>query len=111
VPPGEVVCSAPAGAPILCPDESGVYSPDACDLIEPFDNPPGSVACDAIDMWTGQGLCAEWWQRETTRDRALGILFWAELAKGYELERLDRQEVERLNGSFRTLGSSRGATD
>jgi hypothetical protein len=35
--------------------------------------------------------------RDTTRrDRALGILIWAELEKGYELERLGRQEVERL---------------
>jgi hypothetical protein len=41
--------TGPAGAFSLCPDnKTGEYTPDACDLIWPFEPDPDRIECDLV---------------------------------------------------------------
>jgi hypothetical protein len=60
--------AGPAYAPILCPDpDMGVYGPEHCDLIEPFERHPLTIECEIFDLFAaGQAdpVCADYWARE-----------------------------------------------
>jgi hypothetical protein len=65
----------PAGAVTLCPDETGAYTPDACDFILPIEPNPHAVECGFIAEWLwmterkGNPVCMEYFAREAARDR------------------------------------------
>jgi hypothetical protein len=40
-----------AGAVMLCQDDSGTYTPDACDLILPIDPNQRAIDCDFVTEW------------------------------------------------------------
>jgi hypothetical protein len=70
--------AGPAAAPVLCPDETGTYTPDACDLILPIEANPQAVDCDiyAYVRWleTRQGdnpVCVAYWEREAAAEARL----------------------------------------
>jgi hypothetical protein len=71
--------SAPAAAPVLCPDATGTYTPDACDLILPIEPNPRAVDCDLIEyvrwLTTKQSdapaVCVEYWEREAEKEARL----------------------------------------
>jgi hypothetical protein len=80
--------SSPAGALILCPDDAGEYTPDACDLILPVDPTQREHECDAADWarWftddEGQDpKCSAYWDQELAVDKWLA----------HELERQGRR--------------------
>jgi hypothetical protein len=65
-----VLWASPAGAPVVCPDETGEYTPDACDLIEPFDPLQERHMCDIIDLMSGRldQICIAYWRWEAETD-------------------------------------------
>jgi hypothetical protein len=58
----------PAVALLLCPDpETGVYGPEHCDLLAPFDPNQDRVTCELIDLFAPEQAdpaCADYWARE-----------------------------------------------
>jgi hypothetical protein len=56
--------TGPAGAPVFCPDESGEYSPEHCDLIEPIERHPRTVGCDILGLLAEEEAhpaCIDYW--------------------------------------------------
>jgi hypothetical protein len=60
------LCPGHAVAQSLCPDETGSYTPDACDLIWPFEPDPDRVECDIVaDMEAGEAhpVCLDYYRK------------------------------------------------
>jgi hypothetical protein len=90
--------AGPAGATLICPDETGAYSPMNCDWLMPFEHPPGSHECNFEDevQWrqTGQGsdpLCVAYWEREAAAEARLKEM----LRRLDEARRVRDAELER----------------
>jgi hypothetical protein len=85
----------PAAAPLLCPDETGAYTPDACDLILPIEPNPGAIQCDIVDHLAGTAdpICERYWKREAAAEEwrwaVLAALRWQA-----EVERIKRELIE-----------------
>jgi hypothetical protein len=65
-----------AGVPIVCPDETGAWTPDACDLLEPFDPSQERHTCDFLDLLAGRldPVCTVYWRKEAETDPGLRAL-------------------------------------
>jgi hypothetical protein len=66
--------TAPAGAPVLCPDQAGRYTPEHCDLILPIARHPRAVECNYIAALAGRAdpICIEYIAGEDARAARLG---------------------------------------
>lgn len=63
--------ASPASAVMLCPDETGAYTPEACDFILPIEPNPRAIECNMMDWlrWraTSQGgdpRCVAHWEQK-----------------------------------------------
>jgi hypothetical protein len=70
----------PANAVMLCPDDTGIYTPDACDFILPIEPNQRAVDCDFIAEWkwrtvgSGDPRCVAYWQKEAASNARLRAL-------------------------------------